>query len=361
MLILVPAYEPDLRLVQLVREIGAAAPEASILVVDDGSGAAFDGLFQVATDAGAHVLRFATNRGKGAALKSGFAWASERCPGETVVCADCDGQHTPVDILRAAAEVAPGTMVLGGRRFTGNVPARSRFGNTVSRWVFRFATGLAIHDTQTGLRAYPADLLGWLGRVEGTRFEYEANLLFEAKAAGVRVHEIPIETIYLDDNASSHFRPIRDALRIYAPLLRFAGASLASAGLDWAGVLLLDALTGNLLLAVVSARIASAAANFRLNRDLVFADRGNVGQALRRYALLATGVIAANYTLLTLLVDVAGAPLVPAKLAVEALLFLVGYAIQRRSVFRNPASTVAPAASDPIPPRRAAATGRSAP
>lgn len=137
-------------------------------------------------------------------------------PGEPVVCADCDGQHTPADIARIAALVAPGTMVLGGRRFTGPtsggpVPLRSKVGNAVSRWLFGAVAGVGVHDTQTGLRAYPADLLPWLQSVPGDRFEYEFSLLLRASGAGVLIVEVPIETIYLDANASSHFRPVQDS------------------------------------------------------------------------------------------------------------------------------------------------------
>ena len=337
MLILIPAYEPDLRLVQLVRDLRATAPAASLLIVDDGSGPGFAGVFGVAAGLGATVLTQPTNRGKGAALKRGFAWASEHLPGESVVCADCDGQHAPRDILRVADAVAPATMVLGGRRFTGHVPARSRVGNAVSRLAFRTLTGTRLHDTQTGLRGYPAGLLTWLAGVEGDRFEYESNLLLQARAGGVKVAEIEIETIYLDANASSHFRPVQDSLRIYAPVLGFAASSLASAAVDWFGVLTLMALTGNLLTSVVLARLVSGTLNFKLNRDLVFADQGDARAALRRYVALAAALLAANYALLDLLV-VAGVPLVAAKLIAETLLFTTSYAVQHRTVFRTPTS-----------------------
>jgi len=339
-LILIPAYEPDLRLVQLVRDLRVAAPEASLLVVDDGSGPAFAGVFGVVADAGATVLTMATNRGKGAALKRGFAWASEHAPGKQVVCADCDGQHTPRDILRVASAVAPATMVLGGRRFTGHVPLRSRVGNAVSRQVFRALTGTPLHDTQTGLRGYPAELLTWLAGVDGDRFEYESNLLLQARAGGVAVAEIEIEieTIYLDANASSHFRPVQDSARIYAPVLGFAASSLASAAVDWFGVLSMMALTGNLFASVVMARLVSGTLNFRLNRDLVFADRGDARVALKRYVALAVALLAANYALLDLFVGVVGLSLVASKLIVEALLFTTSYVVQHRTVFQTPAS-----------------------
>lgn len=341
-IVLIPAFEPDLRLVALVRALAAAGDE--ILVLDDGSGPAYDGVFDVAGAAGATVVRYPINRGKGAALKTGFAWIEEHRPGQDVVCADCDGQHTPTDIRRVAEAVRPGIMTLGGRRFTGTVPFRSRLGNAVSRALFRLATGVRVHDTQTGLRAYPAALVPWLRGVEGERFEYEFNLLLRAREAGVAIHEIEIETIYLEANASSHFRPLADSARIYAPLLAFASTSLIGYGVDVVLVLLLHGLTHNLLVAVVGARIASGTLNFTLNRTVVFGRQDDPRRAALRYWGLAGTLLAANYALMYLLVTLAAWPLVLAKALVEASLFLTSYAVQRRVVFAHRTSPeVAPA------------------
>lgn len=350
MLVLIPAYEPDLRLVQLVRDLGVHLPGATVLVVDDGSGPAYDGVFEVAHAAGARLLRYTTNQGKGAALKQGFAWAAEHAPGEAVVCADCDGQHTPADIARVAGLVEPGTMVLGGRRFTGRVPLRSRIGNTVSRWLFRLVAGVGVHDTQTGLRAYPADLLPWLRSIPGDRFEYEFSLLLRASGAGVRIVEVPIETIYLDENASSHFRPVRDSLRIYTPLLTFAASSLAGYVIDMVALVGLVSLGVPLVAAVVGARLVSAAANFTINREVVFGHTGNRLDAAARYAALAAALLGANVVLMSALVTAWGVPLILAKVVVEAGLFVVSYSVQNRIVFasRHPRAADAVRARVPL-------------
>lgn len=335
MIVLIPAYEPDLRLVQLVRDLGDRLPDARVLVVDDGSGPAYDGVFDVVAEAGAAVLRQPANRGKGAALKAGFAWVAENAAGEDVVSADCDGQHTPPDVARVAAAIEPGTLTLGGRRFTGVVPARSRIGNAVSRVVFRLVSGSRVHDTQTGLRGYPAGLLGWAAGVQGARFEYEFNLLLKARDAGVRIREVPIETIYLDENASSHFRPVRDSLRIYAPVWGFAASSLAGYAVDIAALLFLTSLTGNLLASIVGARLLSAAVNFQVNRELVFRDRGSRRASAGRYAVLAAALLGANAVAMLGLVEGLAWPLLAAKVTVEAGLFVVSYAVQHRIVFRT--------------------------
>ncbi len=357
MIVLIPAYEPDARLVDVVQEVRAAAPEASVLVVDDGSGSEYAVVFDVVRAAGAEVIGYAVNRGKGHALKTGFAQVLERHPGEVVVCADSDGQHRTADILRVAAAAAsagePDTssgsvMVIGGRRFTGRVPLRSRLGNTVARGTFRMASGLEVGDTQTGLRGYPPGMLPWLLEVKGERFEYELNALLGAGAAGYGIRELPIETVYLDHNASSHFRPVRDSLRVMRPFLRYAASSLAAFLIDAILLVVLFSATGSLLLSVVGARLASAAVNFVVNRQLVFRARRRrpVARDALRYAALAVVLLSASYGLLDLATGI-GMPLLPAKCATDSLLYVAGFLIQRRFVFtRRP--DAAPEEADPV-------------
>lgn len=225
MIVLIPSYEPDQRLVDVVAELRRQAPGWQIVVVDDGSSTRYAPVFTLTAALGATVLTHPTNRGKGAALKTGFAWVLENASGQTVVCADSDGQHLVTDIVRVASAVREKAMVLGGRRFTGKVPARSRFGNAVTRHVFRALTGVQVYDTQTGLRAYPPELLDWLLTVPGDRFEYEFQALLRARTAGIRIVEVEIATVYEVEARSSHFRAVRDSVRIYAPLLGHAWMS----------------------------------------------------------------------------------------------------------------------------------------
>jgi glycosyltransferase involved in cell wall biosynthesis len=228
--VLVPAYQPDHRLLTLLTGLRDAAPDVRAVVVDDGSGPASAPVLDAVRDLGCTVLRHPTNRGKGVALKTGLRHVAEAHPGLDVVCADADGQHSVVDILRVAEQVrTTGRTVLGVRGFDGRVPLRSRFGNSVTRLLFRAATGYPVRDTQTGLRAYPHTLLDWLLTVPGERFEYEMNVLLHAARAGHRIDQTVIATTYLDGNASSHFGSVRDSARIYRPLLRFAASSLLAA------------------------------------------------------------------------------------------------------------------------------------
>ncbi|MFF1832171.1 GtrA family protein [Paenarthrobacter sp. NPDC058040] len=336
MIILIPAYEPDQQLISLVSNLREADPWITIVVVDDGSGPTFQDTFDAVTRLGCHVLGYAVNGGKGGALKSGFAFIAQRFPGHDVVCADGDGQHGVADILAVADRVrgVTASMVLGCRSFGGDVPARSKFGNTVTRWLFKLATGQSVPDTQTGLRAYRADMIPWLLTVRGQRYEYELNLLLEAKQAGYGIDTVEIATVYLDHNSGSHFRPVADSVRIYAPLLKFLGSSFSAFLVDTVMFLLLTALTDSLLLAVVGARALSAAVNFMVNRSLVF-EHGRektLRSAITGYMALVLVLLTANYAIMWSLTSLA-VPELPAKLATELTLLGVSYAVQQRFLF----------------------------
>jgi len=336
MIVLIPAYEPGWALIDLVVRLTEASEK--VLVVNDGSGPEFTAIVDEVRILGATVLEYKTNRGKGYALKYGLAHIAERYPGEDVICADSDGQHTPAAIQRVADALgeAQGTIVLGARGFDGNVPVRSRFGNTATRLAMRLTSGIRLRDTQTGLRGYPAALLGWLVGIRGDRFEYELNILLEAKQQGIVIQEVPIETVYLDGNSSSHFRPIIDSVRVYLPLVKFAASSLGATTLDFALVIGLVSAGVGLLPAVVVARVSSATLNFTVNRRLVFDPTGRtrVRQTLAGYALVAAAVLVANYGVLYLLYRRFGVNLVLAKIATESVLFLASYHAQRAFVFR---------------------------
>jgi glycosyltransferase involved in cell wall biosynthesis len=226
-IVLAPVYQPGDRLPAVLRDLRVAAPDVDVVVVDDGSDARSATVLDAAADLGCTVLRHGTNRGKGAALKTGFAHVAATHPGRDVVCADPDGQHRVEDVVRVAERVREtAAMVLGVRRFDGDVPLRSRVGNDLTRLLFRAATGRAVQDTQTGLRGYPADLLGWLRSIPGERFEYEMNVLLYAAREGRPIDQVTIATAYSTDERSSHFSEVTDSARIYWPLLRFAASSL---------------------------------------------------------------------------------------------------------------------------------------
>lgn len=336
MTVLIPAYEPDNRLLTLIEQLQTSG-SGNIVVVDDGSGPDYAGIFCTAEDYGCTVLTHPVNQGKGRALKTGFQHILKHHAGDEVVCADSDGQHLPQDIMRIARSIReqPGRIVLGSRRFTGNVPLRSSFGNTATRKIYSFASGISIYDTQTGLRGYSADMLDWLCRVPGERFEYEMNLLLQAPKDGYAFSEVPIDTVYLDHNKSSHFRPVADSIMIYLPILKFSAVSLLSALLDIILVLLIQSGAGSLLAAVLGARICSSIFNYSMNKVFVFTGGkpAPVRRSMPKYFALAALILALNYGLMFTLHTQLAIPLLAAKLVTEAVLFLFSYWCQRTFIY----------------------------
>jgi len=323
LVVLIPAYKPDERLAVLVARLREARRDCAVLVVDDGSGPQYAPFFYAARTRGAEVVSSPVNQGKGQALRTGLAHVAVTWPDADVVCADADGQHTPSDIEAVAARVREtGHMTLGVRRFTGPVPLRSRIGNDVTALLFRGATGWRLGDTQTGLRGYPAGQLAWLQEVPGDRYEYELSALLRAHELEMAVEQVEITTVYEPGNTSSHFRPVQDSARIYAPLLRFMGASLASFGIDWLGV------------TVVGARLVSGTANFFMNRRVFRARRGTVVRTAVRYAVLAVSLLATSYLALKALTAV-GIPLGIAKVLGDGAIYVASYVAQRRLVFKE--------------------------
>ena len=326
-------------LVHSLREAGFGV----LLVVDDGSGPAFATTFQaVAGMPGATVLRHAVNLGKGRALKTGFNHLLTALPSITaVVTADADGQHRTEDILAVAEALAiEGSaasgrrVVLGVRTFAGGVPLRSRIGNTLTRAIFRFVTGTAVSDTQTGLRGISRARLPELMVLDGERYEYEMTMLAHLCRHGHRPLEVPIATVYIDGNRASHFDPIRDSMRIYFVLLRFYASSLVAAAIDFLGFSVVFAATHNLPLSVAVGRLSSLV-NFALNKQFVFNSRRSVAGTLWRYYVLAAAIAGLSY----LLIRTAGSYLhwnvFAAKIVVDGLLSLVSFSAQRTFVFRK--------------------------
>ena len=195
---LIPAFEPSGELLNLLA--GLSAAHFQIVLVDDGSGLNYRWIFSSALRF-ADVLIQDTNKGKGSALKTGLAHIKKHYPKSAVVVTlDADGQHSVTDAQKVteAAYLNPGKLVLGCRSFGGDVPARSRFGNTVTRFVYRAATGLCVSDTQTGLRAFGAEMIPLMQEIAGERYEYEMNVLLECSRKKIPQLLIEYREIYMN-------------------------------------------------------------------------------------------------------------------------------------------------------------------
>ena len=336
--LIIPAFNPDNGLVLLVRELIAAGFD-NIIVVDDGSDAGSAAVFSSLQQASAvHLIVHPLNRGKGAALKTAFAAASKLDAVRHVITLDADGQHLPEDIVAMAEAAAsrPGRVLLGVRAFDGAVPLRSRFGNQLTRWIFSKVTGMSVSDTQTGLRLFPVEELPTLCALTGDRYEYEMNVLNHLARLRVPIAEIPITTVYIENNRSSHFRPLLDSVRIYFVLFRDAIVSLSSFGLDIAAFALIFAATQNITLSVVLARGLSVVYNFLGQKFIVFPQpQGRaVSVQVVQYAALALVLLAGSVAGVKFLSGRLGFDPVVAKILVDAALYVGSFVVRRSIIFR---------------------------
>lgn len=338
-IVAIPAYEPDQCLIQLIKEIRKNT-QFDILIINDGSSSDTNPIFEEAKEY-ASVISHDRNMGKGQAIKTALQKIHENYEDSIVVLADADGQHKVKDIIKICQEMlrSGNGLMIGSRRFTGKVPARSQFGNTVTRHIFRLVSGVKVHDTQTGLRAFRTDLIPFLLNIEGCRYEYEMNVLLACAKGKVPIVEIPIETVYLDGNQCSHFRAIKDSFRIYKEIIKFSISSFASFLIDFAAYSLFIALTGSIqvqvsiLISNVLARMISSSANFYMNRNYVFKSKDSMLKTAIKYFSLVIGILALNTVLLTFLVEyVIGNQLV-AKVLIEIILFFVSWWVQKIVVF----------------------------
>ena len=220
-IILIPAYEPDDKLIKLVSTL--SKDDFDIVVVDDGSGSIYKDIFNRCCEY-AKVISYEKNKGKGYALKTGLKYIKDNYKDlYIIVTMDCDGQHTIEDAKKLINECIKdrNTLYLGKRIRNGKIPIRSRIGNMITRFIYRITTGIDIYDTQSGLRVFSDKLINYMIDIEGNRFEYEMNVLLNCARDKIKIKEIEIETIYIDNNSGSHFNRIKDSYRIYKNIVKF--------------------------------------------------------------------------------------------------------------------------------------------
>lgn len=349
--IIIPAYEPDGRMLDLLETMKESGL-GPVVIVDDGSGASYADIFRRAQsyvqELGGAILTHEVNRGKGRALKTAFAHVLETYPDASgCVTADSDGQHSVVCIrsVMQALEANPDKLVMGVRRFDGEgVPWKSRVGNGITERVFSYVSGVHVTDTQTGLRGIPRSFMKELLDVQGERFEFETQMLLES-AGRYPIVEVPIQTIYdSEDNHQTHFNTFTDSVKIYRILadrfLKYAFASVSSCAIDLALFAIFchifrGRIGGYIAVSTVLARVISAVYNYLVNYKVVFRSRQKVAVSGTKYFLLAVVQMGLSALLVT-----GGNSLLPflpevvVKAVVDTVLFFISYKIQQKYVFR---------------------------
>lgn len=355
--IVIPALNPNERMVTLVKELKEAGFQ-NIILVDDGSEIENRKYFKICKEEfDCRIIRHVVNFGKGIALKSAFNHILDNRPDITgTVTVDCDGQHQTKDIITCAKLVQehPDSLILGCRRFDDReIPFRSRFGNKFTIAFIRLLCGIKVSDTQTGLRGMSRLLIQeHFAKTKGERFEYEMNMLLAAKENSIPVIEFPIQTIYLEKNESSHFNPLIDSIRIYKVFVKFMLSSFSSFIIDIAlfyllGLVLRPLIGDRLTISVfglnitlltlfrsIGSRLCSSLYNFTINKKQVFHSESKDVSILVKYYILCV----CQLILSAVLVDQALTFIFSRtirKCIIDTILFTISFQIQREWVFKN--------------------------
>lgn len=353
--ILIPAYKPDEKLLKLIDRLIEA--EYDIVVVNDGSGEKFQHIFDSIHSA--KVIEYPVNKGKGGALKTGISYINENTSAKYIITADADGQHTPEDITKLAdflvsSKNDSSAFVIGSRKFTGEVPFKSKYGNKITIGAFALASGVKIGDTQTGLRGFSKGLFSELCQIDGDRYEYEINVLLHIAKRKIKINEIEIETIYIDENASSHFHPVRDSIKIYSCILKYCFSSIISFIVDFIlahifsfilspvfsdGIYKIGSIasfsggTVTTALSTAFARIISMIVNFTLNKKFVFKSNEKSSSIAIKYFSLAAFNLVLN-SIITSLLKYYLDNLTIAYIIAQIPVYILNYIIQKKFIFK---------------------------
>lgn len=195
-LVIIPAYQVAANLGETISCTRKHADK--ILVVDDGSS---DSTFDIAKAAGAIIIRHEFNRGKGAALKSGFAYAIAH-DYETVITLDGDGQHDPkyipvfIETYKLQSEISETAMVIGSRvADKADMPWQRRCSNFLTSFILSQLLKVSIEDSQSGFRLINVAFLKQINLCSN-KYQLETEIIIKAIRAGYAIDFVPIKVIY---------------------------------------------------------------------------------------------------------------------------------------------------------------------
>lgn len=345
--IVIPAFEPSIRLIDRVNELLARGFD-KIVVVDDGSGMEYQTIFRVLSH-NCKVLHHGSNQGKGAALKTGFCYFIQHCPGyPAVITMDADGQHSANDVVKMNDMILNSDegVFIGTRDITlDNFPPRRRSYVKATRVAFKFLYGVDLKDTESGLRGISKVYVPFLLDASGERFDYETNQLMEAIHHHLPITEIPIETIFFKDENDSHFNPYTDAIKAYTQIVKefvkYSITSLMASVIDIIVYSIMIVLLRNLheatmiFVATMIARVISSFANYCFNSRLVFNSHDDMKKTLVKYYLLCALQMLCSALIVYGVTRILPITSVLVKALTDTTLFFVFYRIQKFWVFNN--------------------------
>lgn len=338
--LIIPTLNPNEKLILLIEELKKLSIN-NIVVVDDGSNSSSTYIFNTLKDEGCKVIHHDHNIGKGRAIKDGIIYATKSYPSISgYITADSDYQHLPQDIKKVAVELEKNknNIVLGERNFSNKiVPIRSKIGNSFSSAFFKAQTGVALEDTQTGLRGIPIKYTELAISTIGDRYDYEMNFLTNAAMNKINFTKIPIITVYENNNKSSHFRTITDSILIYKELAKFAIIAILSASIDVSLFTMMDYLLqfndfAKAIISTVVARCTSGLFNFYANSRWSFRSREKIQNQAYKYLILFLMQMVISSMAVSILSNLP-INITLIKIVVDLIIFMVNYFVEKRFIF----------------------------
>lgn len=343
-LILIPSLDPDEKIISVVsglKEVGFT----EFLIVNDGSASSYY-FERLQNEFNCVVINHSINKGKGVALKTGYKYCKNREDISYILTVDGDNQHKAKDVLAVAKTLSESdekALVLGVRNFNKrkNIPLRSFIGNQISACVLALMLGKKLQDTQTGLRGFHINAIDDMLEINGERFEYETNVLLYARKKGLKLIETSIETVYIQENESSHFNPLGDSLKVFSVIGKFFLSSCISFIVDISVFSVIIYLffkgndtTADVFIASVIARVISSAVNFVLNYKTVFKSDENLKVAIVKYYGFAIILMLISSFTTSFFGEMTQLPVIT-KIIVDAILFMCSYWIQKYYIFNR--------------------------
>ena len=355
--IVIPSYNPDVKLSMLVDEL-IMSGFSDIIIVDDGSDFGIRNVettFEyVKEKAECTILHHPSNLGKGMALKTGFKFCMHNRNKDTIVVTmDDDGEYSIPDV-NACLEIYEENhmedkpVLIASRDFKAGTYSTKRYIiNKVAGIAMTYLCGVDIKDVQTGLRIIPVKYMKNLLKIEGERFEYEINMLVELKYNNISTVEHIISKEKETTIRYADYNPIWDICRLIAVMLKYAVSSMAATALDVALFYLIilsmdDTLlnvdkSAGMLLATVVARVISSTFNCVVNKRTVFKSDEPMKRVIIKFYIFSLLRALVSYVMILgasyVLGSYADTATVIVKLIVDLILFFAGYGIQKKFIF----------------------------
>ena len=309
---IVTVHNPDENFVNVVSDLDKFGFKNIIVVNVDSDNSSSKYFEQVKVYDHTTVLYNEPNKGRGRALKIAFKHILDNdIKGSGVVTVNGYNEFDIEDVVKCSKSVIENnnSIIMGSRNFKNKeFPKKARFGNFLMSMVCKFAIGCGLSDPLTGLRAVPYKYLEKFSKVKGEMYDYDTNMLLEAKEEEIDLKEVKVDKVYLETKIAEHYKPVLDAIRICSSILKFIASSIVSSGLDQILYAVIMALLSvyaikpaiGIFIATVVARVSSSFLNYAFNKRAVFKSDTPVGKTLFRYYVLCITQMAVSYFLVFL-------------------------------------------------------------